>query len=174
MAKIITYPRSGANYLQTLLLNKTGELVPYSHTIDKINSENSIIIGIARDPFESIHSHVTMKKHYYPGQSFNKSYIDQYKEIYNFSYENAEVVIDYTDLIQKPKKVLEKVCSMLGLLESLSNRPPQVLVDNKKIDYLVTSKTSLMYEKKHFDIEDIQECYEPYNKLMLKAIDFNG
>lgn len=169
---MITYPRSGANYLQNLLINKTGELVPYSHTIDLANIDNAVIISIARDPFDSIHSHVTMKRHYYPEQSFNKSYIDQYKEVYGFAYENAEIIINYNDLIQKPQEVLERVCSILGLVESLDNKKIQTLADNKKFDHLVSSKTSSLYDQKHFKIEDIEECYEPYKKLLSRAIDF--
>lgn len=169
---MITYPRSGANYLQNLLLNKTGELVTYSHTIDLINSDNSVIISIARDPFDSIHSHVTMKKHYYPDQLFNKSYTDQYKDIYDFSYENAEIIIDYNDLIKSPQEVLEKVCSILGLAEQAGDKPMQTLADNKKFDYLVTSRISSLYKEKHFEIEDIQDCYDPYKKLLSKAINF--
>lgn len=171
---MITYPRSGANYLQNLLFNKTGKHIPYSHTIDYINEDNSIIIAIARDPFDSIHSHVTMKKHYYPEQSFNHSYVAHYNDIYTFSYHNADIVIDYRELIKNPDKVLLSVCSVLGFEENSGSHALEILSDKKEIDYLVSSKTSKEYKNKHFTIEEISDCYEPYHKLLSRAIDLTN
>jgi hypothetical protein len=170
MAKMITYPRSGANYLQTLIFNKTGEHIVYSHTIDLENSDNSVIISIARDPFDSIHSHMTMKKHYYPEESFSNLYTNHYNDIYNFSYENAGIVIDYNDLVQKPQVVVDRVCQMLGLKETLVHEP-WALADNKENDYLVSSRTSKEYSNKHFNVEDVNACYDAYHNLLSKAID---
>lgn len=165
---IVTYPRSGANYLHHLILNHTSISLHYVHNTDK---PNETIISIARDPFESIHSHVTMRKHYHSDEGYNRTYNEQYIDIYNFLYDNATIVIDYKDLVEYPEQVLKKVCSILGFKEMRNNMPPEK--DSKDRSYLVSSKTSNKYNEKHFDLEDIQDCYEPYIKLLSKKIELN-
>lgn len=163
---IVTYPRSGANYLYHLILNHTSISIPYLH---KVDNAKGTIITIVRDPFESIHSHVTMRKHYHPDEGYNKTYNEQYIDLYNFLYDNANIVIDYKDLIESPKLVLEKVCNILEFKELPNNIPPEE--DNEERSYLVSSKTSTKYKEKHFNMEDIQDCYEPYRRLLSKSTD---
>ena len=164
---LITYPRSGATYLHSLIFHYSGENIGLTHTID-----NSVkkVIGIARDPFESMHSAVVMRKHYHENEGFNKSYNNQYIDIYNFLYEKATIVVDYNDLIKFPEKVTKLVCDSVGLIKKTPDHKI-ILMDNEKESYLVSSKTSQKYNEKHFNIEDIQDCYEPYNRLLSKAVD---
>lgn len=163
---IITYPRSGANYLHQLILNHSSVSLLYIHKTDSIGGT---VITVARDPFESIHSHVTMRKHYHPDEGYNKTYNDRYIDTYNFLYNRADIVIDYKDLIESPNKVVEAVCSMLDFKELPNNRVQGG--DSEDRGYLVSSKTSPKYKEKHFSAKDIQDCYEPYKKLLSKAID---
>lgn len=166
LTTIVTYPRSGANYLHNLILNHSSISLMYVHKTDIIDGT---VVTIARDPFESIHSHATMRKHYHPDEGYNKSYNTQYIDMYKFLYDRADIVIDYKDLVESPKEVLKKVCLLLGFEKLLNNIPPEK--DNKDRSYLVSSKTSPKYKEKHFDIENIMDCYEPYKKLLSRAID---
>ena len=163
--KIITYPRSGAHYLQRLMFSATGKLIEFSHTKD---ISGSTVITIARDPFESIHSHVVMKKHYDMNDGYTKLDNIQYISTYDFLYEDAQIVIDYKDLVESPEKTTEKVLSILGLKKSLVN--PLTLNDDKGSSHLVSSKSSPEYKNKQFSLSDIADCYEPYNRLLSKAI----
>lgn len=165
---IVTYPRSGANYLSNLILNNCRKQINYFHIPE--NSDR-FIISIARDPFESIHSHVAMRKHYHPSEGYSKRYNNEYKDMYNFLYENADIVIKYTDLIEFPEKVLLKICSDIKFeINPLDIHVP-VTVDNRENTYLRSSKTSPEYKKEHFKAEDILDCYDAYNKLLSKTLD---
>lgn len=164
--KIVTYPRSGANYLHNLIFNYSSISIGYVHKTDNLNGK---IITIARDPFESIHSDVTMRKHYHPEECYNKKYNERYIDIYNFLYDRADIVVDYKDLVKSPNQVVEKICNLFKFEKLLNNRPQKV--DDKDQSYLVSSKTSSRYKEKHFDLEDIKDCYVPYIKLLSKAID---
>jgi hypothetical protein len=165
---IVTYPRSGANYLSNLLLNNCRQEINYFHIPE--NSDR-FIISIARDPFESIHSHVAMRKHYHPSEDYSKRYNNEYIDMYNFLYENANIVIKYADLIEFPEKVLLKISDDLKFEINPLDIPVPVTVDNRENTYLRSSKTSPEYKKEHFKREDILDCYESYNKLLLKSID---
>ncbi len=164
---IVTYPRSGANYLSNLLLNDSGHEIKYFH---KPENPDRFIITVARDPFESIHSHVTMRKHYHPDEGYNKGYNNEYKDMYNFLYENANIVIDYKELIQFPERVLSKIYNDLNLEKNPKDDPSPMPSDNKENTYLRSSKTSNEYGNEHFKREEISDCYEPYNRLLSRAV----
>lgn len=166
--KIVTYPRSGANYLHNLIFNYSSISIGYVHKTDNLNGK---IITIARDPFESIHSDVTMRKHYHPEEGYSKTYNKRYIDMYIFLYNRADIVINYKDLIESTNKVIEKTCNMLGFEKLLNDRPQKG--DDKYQSYLVSSKTSPKYKEKHFEKEYINDCYEPYTKLLSRAIDFD-
>lgn len=165
--QILTYPRSGANYLKFLLFNYSAQYIKVFHNEKNLNGK---IITIARNPFDSIHSSITMAKHYDLKESFSNIYVDEYINIYKFLYKNADVVINYEDLVKFPEKVAKKVCNILKF-SKLSPLYPITLKDNKDYYYLVSSKTSARYTEKNFNIEDISDCYNPYKKLLSKAID---
>lgn len=164
---IVTYPRSGANYLSNLIVNACGQEIRYYHTVEK---PDRFIITIARDPFESIHSHVTMRKHYNPDEGYNNNYNVEYKNMYNFLYKNADIVIDYKELIEFPDRVLSKIFNDIKINKKPTETHYPMPLDNKENTYLRSSKTSHEYKNEHFKKEEIFDCYEPYNKLMSKAV----
>jgi hypothetical protein len=169
--KIITCPRSGSNYLQNLIVNATGKHIDFSHIADKsINT----IITVARDPFDSMHSHLTMRKHYHPDVTFSNEDTLYYKYLYNFLYENANIVINYKDLIEQPDKVIKNICSLLGFNQVSRKNLVELVPDNKEYSYLRSSKISPEYLNEHFTMDDIIECYEPYNRLLSRAIDLTN
>lgn len=168
---IVTYPRSGANYLSNLILNNCRQEINYFHIPQ---NPDRFIITIVRNPFESIHSHVAMRKHYHPDEGYSKRYNNEYKDMYNFLYENADIIIKYEDLIESSEKVLLKICNDLGFEINPLDIPVPVTMDNKENTYLRSSKTSSEYKKEHFKIEDISDCYESYNKLLSKTFDLTN
>lgn len=163
--KILTHPRSGAHYLQNLILNYSSQYVEFNHAL-KIDGR--FIITVARDPFDTIHSLLSMRKHYTPETYLEKDFIEEYINTYNFLCNNAHIVIDYNDLINYPNVVTEKVCEILGFMNMPFNYPMDK--DMPDLEYLVSSKTVKEYGEEHFSKEDIKECYDPYFKLLSKSI----
>jgi hypothetical protein len=112
-----------------------------------------------------------MRKHYHPNEGYSKRYNEEYKDMCNFLYENANIVIKYEDIVRFPEKVLLKICSDLSFEINPLDRPVPITADNRENTYLRSSKTSSEYKNEHFKIEDISDCYDPYIKLLSKAID---
>lgn len=129
--------------------------------------ENAFIITIARDPFDSIQSHIAMNRHYNPETYTENDYIEYYVGLYKYLYNNANLVIDYNDLINSPKETIKMICNFLGFEKNTSDY--SMLEDNKNIQYLVSSKTVKEYNEKYFKIEDLANCYDEYYKLLSKA-----
>jgi hypothetical protein len=166
MNRLITYPRSGKHYLENLILKYSSQEIDSTHYAV---FDNSFIITIARDPFDSIQSHIAMKKHYSPETYLNDEYIEYYVLLYKFLNDNASIVIDYNDLISFPKKTTKKVCDLLGFEKKPLSY--EAYGDTKDYKYLVSSKTVKEYKEEHFKKEDILHCYDSYQNLLSKAID---
>jgi hypothetical protein len=162
--KIVSYPRSGTHYLQNLITKYSSQKITFSHFAV---TENRFIITIVRDPFDSIQSLVAMKKHYNPETYAENDYIDYYVDLYKYLDRNANLVIDYNDLISFPEETTKMICDLLGFKKTPSAY--NVLGDNKDIEYLVSSKTVKEYNEEYFKIEDMSNCYNEYHKLLFKA-----
>jgi hypothetical protein len=168
MNRILNYPRSGSHYLQHLILNYSGNYIEFDHHLN--NSDNDFIISIARDPFESIHSRSVMRKHY-NGTVDAGIFIGDYVDTYSFLIENANLVIDYKDLISYPQELTVLVCSLLGFKKNIRNYPAQK--DTPDVNYLVSSKTVQEYKEEYFNKKNLEECYSVYLELLSKSIKLN-
>lgn len=164
LPKIIAYPRSGTHHLQNLIFEYSSKKITFSHYPVP---ENRFVITIARDPFDSIQSLVAMKKHYSPDTYAETDYADYYVGLYKYLDSNANIVIDYNDLINFPEEITKMVCNLLGFEKNISEY--SALVDNKDIEYLVSSKTVKEYSEEYFKIEDMANCYNEYHNLLSKA-----
>lgn len=162
--KIVAYPRSGTHYLQNLILGHSSQRITFSHYAVP---ENSFIITIARDPFDSIQSFMAMKKHYNPETYKETDYLDYYVGLYRYLDLNAKIIIDYNDLINFPEETTKMVCDLISFEKNISDY--DVLGDNKEIEYLVSSKKVKEYDEEYFKIEEMSNCYNEYNKLLSKA-----
>jgi hypothetical protein len=162
--KIIAYPRSGTHYLQNLIMRHSSQKITFSHYPV---TEDRFIITIARDPFESIQSLAAMKKHYNPETYTETDYIDYYVGLYKYLDSNADIVIDYNEIINFPEEIAKMLCDLLGFEKNLSSH--SVLEDKKDIEYLVSSKTVKEYSEEYFKKEDMDNCYNEYYKLLSKA-----
>lgn len=162
--KIITYPRSGTHYLQNLILGYSSQKITFSHFPV---TENRFIITIVRDPFDSIQSTVAMKKYYNPETYAESDYLEYYVELYKYLDQNADLIIDYDDLINFPEETTKMICDLLDFKKNPSSY--KMHGDKKEIEYLVSSKTVKEYDEEYFQIEDMSNCYDQYNKLLFKA-----
>lgn len=162
--KMITYPRSGTHYLQNLILEYSSKKITFSHYPI---TENIFIITIVRDPFDSIQSHIAMNKHYNPETYTKNDYIEYYVELYKYLDRNANLIIDYNDLISFPQETAKMICDIVGFKKNPSNY--KMHGDKKEIKYLLSSKTVKEYSEKYFKIEDIANCYDEYHNLLSKV-----
>ena len=162
--KIITYPRSGKHYLEGLILKYSSQEIESTH---KASHDDSFIITVARDPFDSIQSNIAMKRHYNPETYSEHDYIDYYVELYKFLNNNASLVIDYNDLVNFPEEITKMVCNHIGFEKKPSTY--EMYGDSKEYEYLVSSKTVKEYDEKYFKLEDIENCYKEYHNLLSKA-----
>jgi hypothetical protein len=162
--KIITYPRSGTHYLQNLILAYSSQEITFSHYPV---TEDNFVITIARDPFDSIQSLVAMKKHYNPETYSENDYKEYYVGLYKYLYSNANLVIDYNDLINFPEETTKTICDLLGFKKNPSTY--KMSANKRSIEYLVSSKTVKEYGEQYFKIEDMVDCYDEYHKLLSKA-----
>jgi hypothetical protein len=162
--KIVAYPRSGTHYLQNLILAYSSKKITFSHYAVP---ENSFIMTIVRDPFDSIQSFMAMRKHYNPETYKETDYLEYYVGLYKYLDLNANIVIDYNDLISFPEETTKMICDLIGFEKNISdyNR----LDDNKNMEYLVSSKKVKEYDEEYFKIEEMSNCYNEYNKLLSKA-----
>jgi len=165
MNRILNYPRSGSHYLQHLILNYSGNYVEFDHHLN--NSDNDFIISIARDPFESIHSRSVMRKHYNKNINVDKL-IEEYIETYDFLINNANIVIDYNDLISYPEDITKIICNILGFKKNPMNYPAEE--DTPSLNYLVSSKNVKEYEETYIKKENLEKCYLKYHNLLIKSI----
>jgi hypothetical protein len=165
MNKIITYPRSGTHYLQNLILTYSSKHIDSGHYAVL---DNSFIITIARDPFDSIQSTVAMKKHFSPSTYLDTDYIDYYTELYEFLNNHASIVIDYNDLISSPQEITKRVCELLNFEKMPLEQ--EMMKDDKEYEYLVSSTTVKEYEGEYFTKEEMQKCYPVYLDLLSKSI----
>ena len=163
--KIIAYPRSGTHYLQNLVLTYSSKNIEFSHYPV---FDDTFVITIARDPFDSIKSTMAMKKHYFPNKPLDDDYIKYYIDTYTFLNKYANLVINYEDLISFPKEITKNVCDILGFKKNTMEYEP--MEDSKEYEYLVSSKTVKEYEEEYFNKQDIEKCYQHYLELLSKSI----
>lgn len=181
---ILTYPRCGSNYLQQLIKQKLRDPsnvndpveIPKTHLINEVKGKK--IITIVRDPYQTMKSLVSLAMTFPESNKFKiesggvfKFPADEYIEFYKYIIKNAELIINYNDLISKPDKVIQYLAKHMSLAVI------DVEYINELVDYpdhLVSSKTSKVYDyldyKNHLPGEfKMFECLNQYKQ----ALDFS-
>jgi hypothetical protein len=150
---ILTFPRSGSNYLQQLIrqrLRDPNDLhtpieIKKTHSISEADGKK--VISIARDPFHTMKSLIALALTFpddhivESGEPF-KFPADEYMETYSYIIENSDLIIDYNDLISRPDDVLDYLAQSLNLCVNKEKYIDQ-LADTA--NHLVSSKTSKIY-----------------------------
>jgi hypothetical protein len=167
---ILTYPRAGSHYFQSYLYQKTSVYIEKIHAHSLINNRQPI--SIIRNPYDSLKSAIAMHNHFYPesnrlltGREIAQRYIDFYK---NFNLEGS-ILIDYIDLISNPEKVIMYFAKMFGVPVN-DKSYKNLLVDDPKTKYLVSSKKFETYSEIEKYKIDFSECNDIYRKSLSKCI----
>jgi hypothetical protein len=162
---ILTVPRSGSNLLENTLEAMGLFRLDKSHYCWDVAKRN--IVTIARDPLETLTSYAAMRMHY-RGGNIRKNIVAQYCSTYQYLIDNADIVLDYRDLVQDPYTVTGNLINALD--KTVFFKTPEIRRndDVKERRYLVSSTGSDYYgiAKELMQKEDLSECYELYDKLL--------
>jgi hypothetical protein len=127
---IVSYPRSGSNYFQLAWKEKNDEYIRCIRTYDMvepiIKNSSLIIIGLIRNPIDSITSrvliHKTHEKFFKNEQSEIDFALSEYIKMYQFILDRADFIVDISSFDQ-----IDKV------IETISNSE-QTIVNKNNID----------------------------------------
>jgi hypothetical protein len=157
----LTYPRSGSHYLRDLVKQKLDTDLNDSHNWD---DAKGFVITIARNPYDSIQSVITMTMHYEQPVEIDKM-IRAYNHSYGFLYTRANVVIDYNTLTNNPNKVISYLSD---ILEKPIN-PDEYrneMTDHPDKKYLVSSTTSELYKENYLSGFELKDSFRAYHLLL--------
>ena len=162
---LISFPRTGSNYLRSLLNDSLSYDILNSHSLGYAQSKR--IITLVREPYHTIKSLKTMTLHFYPDKNIDNltnSYVDFFEQMYN----NAEVVIKYETLVSTPEHVIDYLSKYLKIYnyETFSS---DLTGDSIPDGGLATSKSSPLYDSIDMSKEDFTEANKIYKKMIDRA-----
>ena len=173
---IVTYPRTGSNYLQLLLSSSFGEKVDKFHfykteTMGSISGYDCLISTV-RNPIDAISSMSTRESFFFENKEdfypYINKVIDRYTEVYLEFYKNAKEKIDilfhYEDINKKTNELVSYVSNKTNK-EIINNDYSHVISDNIQHKYLASSKVSEEYEeiRKIVTEKNLSSCFDIYN-----------
>jgi hypothetical protein len=160
---LLTFPRSGSVFFMNAV-----SLPGMSRTHDpKEIIDKSQVIGILREPEESIASYMTMLN--YLGAPIDaKQLIESYAVVYKYYLSNSCILILNEDLKNNPKEIINKIFEPLGRF-NVFNEEKSKQVPTK--NYLKSSKNMPFYEQTLKEIKSINlsEIKLLYKKAKEKA-----
>jgi len=165
MMSLITYPRTGSHYLRELLLQKLDIRMSAFHTKDEALG---FVLTIARDPYETLQSFLTMSAHY-DQEVGTQAEIEKCSNMYRYLHTRANAVIDYDTLVKNPDKVVQAMSDVIG--KPVIDHPyKDTIVDKPNRGHLVSSLTSELYDTKHLDGYDLSDVYSAYHLLLSRRL----
>lgn len=162
----LTVPRSGSNLLEETVEAIALIKIPKTHACWEI-PHGKTTITIVRDPLDTLSSWAAMRMHYRNGK-IKKNIIKQYCKSYQYLIDNADIIIDYNDLVHDPVGLSKKLLKHLGFVAIKDSPELAMGTDRTHRRHLVSSKKSDYYQeaRKMMSGKDLSQCYELYNKLL--------
>lgn len=179
---IISYPRSGKSYLQSILTIALSNIFDYSHLKQPGQKEKlkeyDYIISLVRNPIDSISSIVAMQMEFNSSlkiEELIKTRIEEYCDFYSFSLANSHDFINFNDIVKNIAKVVEHV-SFVTKYPITNNKFKNIVADNPKQKFLKSSKKSKYYNEARAIVStlDLSECNHLYNMALKKCVVLNG
>lgn len=165
MISLITYPRTGSHYFRDLILQKLDIKMSASHLKD---DANGLVITIARDPYDTLQSFLTMSAHY-DQEVGTKAEIDKYSNLSRFLHSRANIVIDYNTLVKNPSLVVKAMSDVLDKTIS-ENSYKNTIIDKPEKGHLVSSISSALYNNNYLDKQDLSDAYNAYQLLLSRKL----
>jgi hypothetical protein len=176
----MTYPRTGVNFLQESIKQKTDCTIEFNHA--EFSTEE-VIINIVRNPKESMISWISMMDTY-GDEGIKKNNFDKlinlimvkkYINMYNFLLSRDTIFVNYKDFNNIDNLVI-KLCNIVDLkvlnTEIINEEEIHKINSLKEGGYLISSKNTDLYNmyKEKFDSVDLAECYTLYKKALDRCI----
>lgn len=162
---ILTMPRSGSNLLENTVESMGMFRIGKSHYCWDSRGKN--IITVIRNPLDTLTSFAAMRMHYRGGE-IRKDIVAQYCSTYRYLIKNADIILDYEDLVKDPHSVAAFVINSIG--KTVFFKSPEIKrnEDIASRKYLVSSGVSDYYSvaKELMLSEDLGECYELYEQAL--------
>jgi hypothetical protein len=169
---LLTFPRSGS----VIFILLTNIKIIRTHSVASLSGVATPIIGIVKDPIESLASYLSMLDYLNPDRNNDarirfldqKKWINLYKEVYSYYLQDNCFLILNSDLQENPEKTIDalfKNFNMAGVFNKTGGKIP-------KVNYLPTSKITKEYPKRLEELKKInlKNLYTLYNKAREKAI----
>jgi hypothetical protein len=175
---ILCEPRVASRFLILEIFKKTGAHIEKTHNVDFQFFDNFEIIGIVRDPAETIASKVAMS-HFLnyssiPGanlklqDNFNwQNFIDGYIDINEKIIQRASLIVTYKDIVENTETVVNEIIKKFNIVKNkeIDGDPSEIVSTD---GYLVSSKESPEYKNVYARVleQDLSEAYAIYNKAI--------
>lgn len=170
---LLSYPRAGSHYLQNLMLARFGITADRHHWMDKVLNKDRVIIGVVRNPVDSIASGISIVVNSgdVPGSagSHVSAFIDSMDEI----LDNAHVIIDFEELISDTDGVAHKLSEALGLRLFDNGHDISVQRESGRSSFLPSAKDVKGYQEAKQSVLDypkIGDAIDKYNTVLAKCI----
>jgi hypothetical protein len=170
--KLITYPRSGQNFLRALIAHH-GYWISASHDINFFLPVPRVVT-IIRNPKSSIASHYAMMSEYNDKNNLDalepitKEYINHYK----WFDLNAEYFILYENLINEPKKTVEDFFKHFNMpYENVENYNRITIKDDPSSSHITSSAGLPKHSEALAGLEELaalQDAEKAYEELIRK------
>jgi hypothetical protein len=174
---LLTFPRSGSVFF---MMTTQVPRIERTHLISDIKEQSGGVIGIIRDPVESLTSYMAMLDSFndpdapgYPSKYDNRQkWINLYRDVYSYYVNNKCFLILNEDLRNHPEKTINGVLKNFNLFNTFSEKNTKKLPDEGP--HLLTSKNTKNYAKimRMLKKQNLEELYDLYNKAKERAIRF--
>jgi hypothetical protein len=173
---IVTYPRTGSNYLQALLSSSLGAKADRFHFYKSETMSNvsgyDCSISTVRNPIDAISSISTMESFFLKNEEDFNPYINKvidknieiYLEFYKNAKEKIDILFNYEDIDTKRNELVTYLSNKTNK-KIVSTDYNHVVSDNIKDKYLASSKECEEYEavKKIVTEKNLSSCFDIYN-----------
>lgn len=172
---VVSYPRSGSHYFQLAWKQKNKKHIQCVRSHKEIQNtlfDNTIIIGLIRDPIEAISSRIlitqTHEKFFDTVENATEFAISEYINIYKFIVDRSDFIIDLSDF-KKIDKLIDCISDSGSTLidedkiVSAINRIPKyspTFLDHEDYDITVNSLKDY----------DLSHCYSIYKDAYSKRL----
>lgn len=169
---LLSYPRSGSNYMEALLFLRFGLIVDRCRSIEQIDRKDRFIIGIIRDPVGCTASIVATKSRFGEVERFSPKWNDRYVEGVEEVEKYSDIIVSFNELASDPESVVNKIAKTTGLRLFDNGYDVSVVNGDESSKYLPTSTVLPNYEEILQDVLklDLSGAMDAYDRILAKAI----
>lgn len=169
---LLSYPRSGSNYMEALLFLRFGLIVNRCRLAEQIPHNDSFIIGIIRDPIGCTASIIATKSRFGEVEVFSPKWNEQYIDGISEIEKHSDIIVSFDELASNPESVVQKISKITGLRLFDNGYDVSVVNGDEFSHYLPTSTVLPNYNQILEDVSllDFTGAMEAYNRVLAKAI----